>query len=320
MKSPALPAWRKVFENYSHARRLAITDRIETDRPGALDLRPGQRLPGDELAGLFVDKFGVPFDLFSRRTGDDPMRARFLRGHGNNMGHDFWKIGQLVPKMVELHRRSANIHALVDFHTHILGDATTIAIACGIYTESAVAFASASHTTMDQIGAQQSQNSAEHPPAFATACQGGQARNDRTDPLRRSDIRHRLRLRLSCDSNVSKRGIGMGHLIKLVRLFYFVIHRCTSLARGDDVLVAFRSQPRSWSSKNARLRKNPGGSEHGFEAVPRFSPLEPIEDLTNKFHVVGRTTCCLRKSFRQSRIFELPLLLGESFVDGDSLV
>ena len=65
------------------------------------------------------------------------------------------KIRELVPKMVELHRRPADLHALVNFHPDILRHATTVAVACGINTKSPIALAPASHTTMDQKSSEQ---------------------------------------------------------------------------------------------------------------------------------------------------------------------
>ena len=86
------------------------------------------------------------------------------------------------------------------------------------------------------------------------------------------------------------------------------------------LLVAFRPQPTSWSSKNPPVEKNPEQPKHGFTSASCFNPLESVKDLANKFYIVGRTTGCLRESFCQWCIFALPLALREGFVDGDSLV
>jgi hypothetical protein len=112
----------------------------------------------------------------------------------------------------------------------------------------------------------------------------------------------------------------MGHLIKLIGLFLFVIQRCTSWQRSEDTSGCVSSTANSVVVQKRALREKFPGSEHGFVVMSRFSPLEPIKDLTNELYVVRRTACCLRESFRQSRILDLPLLLGEGFVDGDSLV
>ena len=71
------------------------------------------------------------------------------------MGHDLGQIGELVPKMVKLHRRPADLHAFVNFHPDILGHATTVAVPCSIDTKPPIALAPAGHTTMDQISSEQ---------------------------------------------------------------------------------------------------------------------------------------------------------------------
>ena len=70
--------------------------------------------------------------------------------------------------------------------------------------------------------------------------------------------------------------------------------------------------------KNPCLTKFPrdgGKIQHAGSAA-----LEPVKDLADQFHVVGRATGGFGESFRQQSVFKLPLLLREGFMNGDAFI
>ncbi len=77
--------------------------RTERDAAGGVDLRPGDRPPGNEMVRSLFDKFRLPRERQAERPRGDPVRAPVVGDpHGLDLVHEGGQVRQVAPETVEL--------------------------------------------------------------------------------------------------------------------------------------------------------------------------------------------------------------------------